>query len=72
MAKTIAPTRRTKHTAVRFHFVKEAWETGDFSLFHVPTKENLADPLTKPTSDASLRQLVGRIDFCLPKTVGNS
>ena len=38
---------RTKHIAVRHHFIREAIETNMISLEYIPTSENTADLLTK-------------------------
>jgi len=40
--------KRTKHTDVRFHYVRERVESRDTTLVHVPTERQLADLLTKP------------------------
>jgi hypothetical protein len=39
---------RSKHIDIRTHFIREKVNNGDIDLSHVPTKENLADGLTKP------------------------
>ena len=40
--------KRTKHTDIRFHYVRERVEAGDVRVVRVPTEEQLADTLTKP------------------------
>ena len=40
--------QRTKHIDVRFNFVKSLLSQGEFNLFHVSGKTNVADILTKP------------------------
>ena len=40
--------RRTKHTAIKYHFVKEAVHEGIASPQYCHTKEMIADALTKP------------------------
>jgi hypothetical protein len=39
--------KRTKHIRRRYHFIREAVDTGDVSLGFVPTRQMLADVLTK-------------------------
>ncbi len=39
---------RTKHIDVRYHFVRERAEVGDIIMEYCPTREQLADTLTKP------------------------
>ena len=39
--------KRTKHMKRRYHFVREAVDTGDVSLDFIPTQEMVADVLTK-------------------------
>ena len=39
---------RTKHIDIRFHFIRESHEKGLINLKYCPTKEMLADLLTKP------------------------
>ncbi|KAL4091127.1 hypothetical protein QTP88_025865 [Uroleucon formosanum] len=40
--------KRTKHIDVRYHYIHEKFSEGMFSLEYVPSKEQLADILTKP------------------------
>lgn len=40
--------RRTKHIAVKYHFIREKYQEGITDLEYVGTKEQLADLLTKP------------------------
>lgn len=39
---------RTKHIDIRYHFVCEAMQKGTINLCYCPTKEMIADLLTKP------------------------
>lgn len=47
MANPILHTA-TKHVAVSFHFVRDKVADGSLKIQHIPTKEQLADILTKP------------------------
>ena len=44
--------RRTKHVELDIHFVRERVALGDIRVLHVPTRQQLADVMTKglPTS----------------------
>ena len=41
-------TLKKKHNAITYHKVREAVAAGVINLAHVPTKDNLADIMTKP------------------------
>ena len=41
-------TLKKKHNAIAYHRVREAVATGVIKLAYVPTKDNLADIMTKP------------------------
>ncbi|XP_060873977.1 zinc finger protein 514-like [Metopolophium dirhodum] len=54
--------KRTKHIDVRYHYIREKFSEGMFSLEYVPSKEQLADILTKPTPRPrfeELREMLG-------------
>ena len=42
--------RRTKHVEVHYHFIRDYVANGQVEIFYVPTKEQLADSLTKNIS----------------------
>ena len=42
--------KRTKHIAIKYHFVRERVESGEVNVKYVPTNQQLADILTKPLS----------------------
>ena len=48
LAKNPKHHDRTKHIAIRHHFIREAIETGTVTLEHVSSADNVADILTKP------------------------
>lgn len=53
---------RTKHIAIKYHFVKEAIEKGEVQLVYCRTEEQLADLLTKALPKEKfcyLRELIG-------------
>ena len=47
LAKNPVHHERTKHIALRHHFIREKVEDGTVSLHHIATENNLADLLTK-------------------------
>ena len=38
---------RTKHIAIRYHFIRDIYEAGTIELEYVPTGDQVADVLTK-------------------------
>jgi hypothetical protein len=48
LAKNSMFHERTKHIAIRYHFIREKLEEGEISVEYVPTNEQVADVLTKP------------------------
>nr|GEW41162.1 retrovirus-related Pol polyprotein from transposon TNT 1-94 [Tanacetum cinerariifolium] len=54
---------RTKHIAVRYHFIKEHVEKGTIELYFVKTDYQLADILTKALPTDRFNYLVRRLDM---------
>ena len=50
-------SHRTRHIKVKYFFVKEFLDNGDFVLVHCPTKDMVADILTKPLQGELFREL---------------
>ena len=50
--------RRTKHINVRYHYVRELVENGVVKINYIPTKDMLADALTKPLGPLKFRPLL--------------
>ncbi|PIL24887.1 transcription factor [Ganoderma sinense ZZ0214-1] len=48
---------RTKHIAIRYHFIREAVERGDVDLGYRRTEDNPADIFTKPVTRGRLEHL---------------
>jgi hypothetical protein len=48
LAKNSMFHERTKHIAIRYHFIREKLEEGEICVEYVPTNEQVADVLTKP------------------------
>ncbi|KAL4123438.1 hypothetical protein QTP88_015616 [Uroleucon formosanum] len=49
--------KRTKHIDVRYHYIREKFSEGMFSLEYVPSKEQLADILTKSIPQPRFQEL---------------
>jgi len=47
-AKEPRSHQKSKHIMRRFHLIREIIQRGDVKMCKVPSKENVADPLTKP------------------------
>jgi hypothetical protein len=52
---------RTKHIAIKFHFVKEKVENNEINLKYLPTEDMLADIFTKPVGQIILRKSIPKI-----------
>ena len=59
MAQCSVATRRTKHMAVRYYYVKECSDEKRIDISYVHTGLNLADALTKPVARRRLTLLMG-------------
>jgi hypothetical protein len=47
---------RTKHIAIRYHFLRDHQQRGDIEIAYVSTKEQLSDIFTKPLDEKNLYQ----------------
>jgi len=66
VAKNPVLHAKTKHIAVRFHFLRDHYEKGDIDLVRVETQNQLADILTKPLDQATFARLRGELGVCFP------
>jgi hypothetical protein len=48
---------RTKHIAIRYHFLRDHQQRGDIEIAYVSTKEQLADIFTKPLDEKTFTKL---------------
>lgn len=58
--------KRTKHINVRYHFIREKFEEGEFELKYMSTNEQCADIMTKTLPRARhqfLRVLMNIVSF---------
>ena len=52
---------RTKHIDIQYHFVREKVDAKEVKLIHVPTKDQLADLMTKALVTTKFTELVNRM-----------
>jgi hypothetical protein len=57
MADNPVEHNRTKHIAIRYHFLRDCQQKGDVEIAYVNTKEQLADIFTKPLDEKPLPNL---------------
>jgi hypothetical protein len=48
---------RTKHIAIRYHFLRDHQQKGDIEISYINTKEQLANIFTKPLDEQSFTKL---------------
>jgi hypothetical protein len=56
---------KTKHTEVRYHFLRDNIGKGKITSTHVPTRDQLADNFTKPLDQATFTRLREEVSVCL-------
>lgn len=59
--------KRSKHIEVRFHFIREKFENGEFSLEHIASCNMLADMFTKSLPKERFQYLRSLIGIAQPK-----
>jgi hypothetical protein len=57
MADNPVENSRTKHIAIRYHFLRDHQQKGDIEIAYVNTKEQLADIFTKPLDEQTFTKL---------------
>src|SRR6187455_454199 len=57
MADNPVEHSRTKHTAIRYHFLRDHQQKGDIEIAYINTKEQLADIFTKPLDQQTFNKL---------------
>jgi hypothetical protein len=57
MADNLVEHSRTKHIAIRYHFLRDHQQKGDIEIAYINTKEQLADTFTKPLDEQTLNKL---------------
>jgi hypothetical protein len=67
MADNPVEHSRTKHIDIRHHFLRDHEQKGDIEVYHVSTKNQLADIFTKPLDEKTfcrLRSELNVLDSC--------
>jgi hypothetical protein len=54
---------RTKHIAIRYHFLRDHQQRGDIEISYVSTKEQLADIFTKPLDEKTFTKLRNELNI---------
>jgi hypothetical protein len=57
MADNPVEHSRTKHIAIRYHFLRDHQQKGDIEIAYINTKEQLADIFTKPPDEQTFNKL---------------
>jgi hypothetical protein len=57
MADNLVEHSRTKHIAIRYHFLRYHQQKGDIEIAYINTKEQLADICTKPLDEQTFTKL---------------
>ncbi|KAL4089751.1 hypothetical protein QTP88_024723 [Uroleucon formosanum] len=63
--------KRTKHIDVRYHFIREKYEDGQFQLQYIGTEDQIADILTKPLVKECFEKLRSAIGVTTIKEIIN-
>jgi hypothetical protein len=54
---------RTKHINIWHHFLKDHQQKGDIDVYHISTKNQLADIFTKPLDEKRFCRLHSELNF---------
>jgi uncharacterized beta-barrel protein YwiB (DUF1934 family) len=57
MADNPVEHSRTKHIAIRYHFLRDHQQKGDIEIPYINTKDQLADIFTKPLDEQTFTKL---------------
>jgi hypothetical protein len=57
MADNPVEHSRTKHIAIRYHFLRDHQQKGDIEIAYINTKDQLADIFTKPLDEQTFTRL---------------
>jgi hypothetical protein len=63
MADNLVEYSRTKHIAIRYHFLRDHQQRGDIEIAYVSTKEHLADIFTKPLDEKTFTKLRNELNI---------
>jgi hypothetical protein len=54
---------RTKHIAIRYHFLEDHQQKGDIEIAYINTKDQLADIFTKPLDEKTFTKLRNELNI---------
>jgi hypothetical protein len=54
---------RSKHIAIRYHFLRDHQQRGDIKIAYVSTKEQLANIFTKPLDEKTFTKLMNELNI---------
>jgi hypothetical protein len=63
MANNPVEHSRTKHIAIRYHFLRDHQQKGDIEIAYINTKDQLADIFTKPLDEQSFTKLMNELNI---------
>jgi hypothetical protein len=63
MTDNLIEHSRTKHIAIRYHFLRDHQQRGDIEIAYVSTKEQLADIFTKPLDEKTFTKLRNELNI---------
>jgi hypothetical protein len=63
MADNPVEHSRTKHIAIRYHFLRDHQQKGDIEIAYINTKDQLADIFTKPLGEQSFTKLRNELNI---------
>jgi hypothetical protein len=61
---------RTKHIAIRYHFLRDHQQRGDIEIAYVSTKEQLVDIFTKPLDEKTFTKLRNELNILDSRNFG--
>jgi hypothetical protein len=63
MADNAVEHSRTKHIAIRYHFIRDHQQKGDIEIDYVSTQNQLADIFTKPLDEKTFSKLRNELNI---------
>ncbi|OQE56069.1 hypothetical protein PENNAL_c0424G01157, partial [Penicillium nalgiovense] len=70
LAKNPEYHARTKHIAVRYHFLRQEIQAGSICFKYIPTKEQAADGFTKPLASIMFKRFINQLGLAPIKLSG--